>query len=164
MDGRRTKSLDVIALLRGLQSDAATQGGQVIITMGNHEAEFLADPLGKKTKEFSSQLQAAGIDPIEGANCVGDVGQFLCGLPISARVSSSAMVEILIIGPLRNSPPTLKPDSAHKGSLPRNWSETNPFWKRVSTMTARPDYHGSTPENPIPIHKNFLLSMPGSSE
>jgi hypothetical protein len=82
-----TKSLEVIALLRGLQSDAATQGGQVIITMGNHEAEFLADPLGKKTKEFSSQLQAAGIDPIEVANCVGDVGQFLCGLPISARVN-----------------------------------------------------------------------------
>jgi Calcineurin-like phosphoesterase len=81
------KSLEVIALLRGLQSDAATQGGRVIITMGNHEAEFLADPLGKKTKEFSSELRAAGMDPVEVANCVGDIGQFFCGLPISARVN-----------------------------------------------------------------------------
>jgi hypothetical protein len=82
-----TNSLEVIALLRRLQSDAATQGGQVIITMGNHEAEFLTDPLGKKTKEFSSELQAAGMDPVEVANCAGDIGQFLCGLPISARVN-----------------------------------------------------------------------------
>jgi hypothetical protein len=82
-----TNSLEVIALLRRLQSDAATQGGQVIITMGNHEAEFLADPLGKKTKEFRSELKAAGMDPVEVANCDGDVGQFLCGLPIAARVN-----------------------------------------------------------------------------
>jgi hypothetical protein len=52
-------SLEVIALLRRLQSDAADQGGRVIITMGNHEAEFLANPLGKKTKEFRSELTAA---------------------------------------------------------------------------------------------------------
>jgi hypothetical protein len=80
-------SIEVITLLRTLQSDAATQGGRVIITMGNHEAEFLADPLGKKTKEFSSELKAAGMDPVEVANCSGDIGQFLCGLPIATRVN-----------------------------------------------------------------------------
>jgi hypothetical protein len=37
-------SLDVIALLQALQTSAAAARGQVIITMGNHEAEFLADP------------------------------------------------------------------------------------------------------------------------
>jgi Calcineurin-like phosphoesterase len=80
-------SLEVIALLQRLQTDAATQGGKVIITMGNHEAEFLAEPLGRKTKEFSSELKGAGMDPVETANCYGDIGQFLCGLPIAARVN-----------------------------------------------------------------------------
>lgn len=82
-----SNSIDVITLLRTLQRDASTQGGQVIITMGNHEAEFLADPLGKKTKDFRHELQAAGMDPVEVANCSGDIGQFLCGLPIAARVN-----------------------------------------------------------------------------
>src|SRR4029077_11158710 len=80
-------SLGVITLLRTLQSDAATHGGRVIITMGNHEAEFLADPLGDKTNEFSAELKAAGMDPVEVGNCTGDIGQFLCGLPIAVRVN-----------------------------------------------------------------------------
>src|SRR5258708_4251001 len=42
------KSLGVIALLRALQTSAAAAGGQVILLMGNHELEFLADPHGKK--------------------------------------------------------------------------------------------------------------------
>jgi len=53
-----TKSLEVIALLQRLQSDAATQGGQVIITMGNHEAEFLADP--PREENEGVQLSTAG--------------------------------------------------------------------------------------------------------
>jgi hypothetical protein len=80
-------SMEVIALSRRLQSEAAAHGGRVIITMGNHEAEFLANPHGKKTKEFRSELRAAGMDPDDVANCDGDVGQFLCGLPIAARVN-----------------------------------------------------------------------------
>ena len=80
-------SIEVITLLRALQRDAAIQGGQVIITMGNHEAEFLSDPLGKKTRDFGLELRAAGIDPIEVASCSGDLGTFLCGLPIAARVN-----------------------------------------------------------------------------
>jgi hypothetical protein len=77
----------VIDLLRTLQADAASQGGRVIVTMGNHEAEFLANPLGKKTKEFRSELKAAGVDPVDTANCVGDIGEFLCRLPVAARVN-----------------------------------------------------------------------------
>src|SRR6188474_1786228 len=38
------QSLDVIALMRALVSSAATQGGRVVISVGNHEAEFLENP------------------------------------------------------------------------------------------------------------------------
>ena len=82
-----SESLQVIALLHTLQSDAASHGGQVIILMGNHEAEFLAEPVGKKTKEFSTELKTAGQDPTDVANCNGDLGQFLCNLPIAVRVN-----------------------------------------------------------------------------
>lgn len=80
-------SLDVIALLRALQTSAAAQGGQVIITMGNHEAEFLADPHGDKTEEFGDELKAAGLKRNDVADCQGDLGKFLCELPIAARVN-----------------------------------------------------------------------------
>jgi hypothetical protein len=82
-----TDSLGVITLLRTLQKDAATHGGRVIITMGNHEAEFLADPLGHKTSEFSAELKAAGLNPEDVGDCKGDLGQFLCALPIAVRVN-----------------------------------------------------------------------------
>lgn len=87
MIDKGTDSLGVIALLRTLQSDAATHGGRVIVTMGNHEAEFLADPLGDKTKEFSSELQASHMDPKDVADCSGDIGRFLCELPIAVRIN-----------------------------------------------------------------------------
>jgi hypothetical protein len=87
MIDKGTDSIGVITLLRALQSDAATLGGRVIVTMGNHEAEFLADPLGDKTKEFSSELQASHMDPKAVADCSGDIGQFLCGLPIAVRIN-----------------------------------------------------------------------------
>jgi calcineurin-like phosphoesterase family protein len=81
------ESLEVIALLRKLQSDAASHGGRVIILMGNHEAEFLAEPNGKKTKEFFTELKTAGQNPTDVANCNGDLGQFLCSLPIAVRMN-----------------------------------------------------------------------------
>lgn len=80
-------SLGVIALLRALQTAAAAQRGQVIITMGNHEAEFLASPHGKKTSEFQAELKKAGLKRNEVASCQGDLGTFLCGLPVAARVN-----------------------------------------------------------------------------
>jgi len=80
-------SLKVIAAVRALQQSAAAKGGRVIVTMGNHEAEFLADPNGKKTLEFANELKGAGLKPSQVANCQGDTGQFLCQLPIAARVN-----------------------------------------------------------------------------
>lgn len=80
-------SVKVIALIRALQKSAVAQGGQVIATMGNHEAEFLADPTGKKTKDFSKDLIRHNLQPRDVANCKGGLGQFVCQLPIAARVN-----------------------------------------------------------------------------
>jgi hypothetical protein len=86
-------SLPVITVLRQLQALAAREGGQVIVTMGNHEAEFLEDWNGDKTAKFRDELAASAIQqknddlkPDRVANCQGDLGQWLCQLPIAARV------------------------------------------------------------------------------
>ena len=97
-------SIDVITLLHALQIDAAKQGGQVVITMGNHEAEFLATPLGGKTADFRDELKQAGMNPQDVADCSGDpdvsedggakdlsskdISRFMCNLPIAARVNN----------------------------------------------------------------------------
>jgi hypothetical protein len=79
-------SAAVIGLVRSLRDAAALHGGQVIALMGNHEAEFLAEPSGKKTKDFADDLRRTGADPKEVAGCDGDIGQFLCSLPFGAKV------------------------------------------------------------------------------
>ena len=83
------QSLKVIALMRALMSSAASQGGRVVISTGNHEAEFLEDPTSSKTKEFQKELKAAGIDPKEvaaGTDSEG-IGKFLLCLPFASRVN-----------------------------------------------------------------------------
>jgi hypothetical protein len=79
-------SVAVLALVRSLRDAAALQGGQVVALMGNHEAEFLAEPSVKKAKDFADDLRRAGVDPKEVAACKGETGQFLCSLPFGARV------------------------------------------------------------------------------
>jgi hypothetical protein len=82
-------SLKVIALMRTLMTSAAAQGGRVIISTGNHEAEFLENPQGSKTSEFQKELGAAGIDPksvADGTDKEG-IGKFLLCLPFASRVN-----------------------------------------------------------------------------
>jgi predicted AlkP superfamily pyrophosphatase or phosphodiesterase len=96
-------SLDVIAALRSLQSRAAAVGGRVIITMGNHEAEFLAGTKNSTDKKqvpkkknldltgalFSDELKNAGISPADvraGTDSQG-IGAFLRNLPLAAKVN-----------------------------------------------------------------------------
>jgi hypothetical protein len=83
------QSLKVIALMRTLITSAASQGGQVVISAGNHEAEFLNRPDGSKTKEFQKELIAASIDPKDVANGTdsGGIGKFLLCLPFAAQVN-----------------------------------------------------------------------------
>ena len=87
MIDKGSDSLEVIALVRALGAAAAAQGGRVIATMGNHEAEFLAKPTKSKTKDFQDALTKKGMDPSSVAACKGDIGEFLCALPIAARVN-----------------------------------------------------------------------------
>jgi Calcineurin-like phosphoesterase len=82
-------SLHVIALFQSLQADAAKADGRVIVTMGNHEAEFLADPDNdEKSEQFVAELKAKGITPRQLADGTDSLhaGVFLRSLPFAARI------------------------------------------------------------------------------
>jgi hypothetical protein len=82
-------SLQVISLLRALGDAADRDGGRVVVTMGNHEAEFLADPTDNKASQFSSELKATGLKPkdvVAGRDLEG-LGAFLRSLPFAVRVN-----------------------------------------------------------------------------
>jgi len=81
-----TQGLKALALLQALRDSAAAVGGQVIVTLGNHEAEFLADPTDPKAADFSSELKSAGIAAAEVAAGRHPLGVYLRGLPVAARV------------------------------------------------------------------------------
>jgi hypothetical protein len=74
----------------GLQHSAAKAGGRVIVTMGNHEAEFLANPNNTAAIDASvgvdPELVEAGYSVTETAAGTDNIGQFLYNLPIAARV------------------------------------------------------------------------------
>jgi hypothetical protein len=83
-------SVAVIRLLAAMREAARRSGGQVVITMGNHEAEFLAGlgKAGNKSKggDLIDDLTLNGVDRGSVEVCRGDIGQFLCSLPFGARV------------------------------------------------------------------------------
>jgi hypothetical protein len=81
------QSLEVLDLMMSLQRQAAAAGGAVIITLGNHEAEFLARPGKKKAIEFERELDARGIDFRDVAAGKSPYGQFMLNLPLAARVN-----------------------------------------------------------------------------
>lgn len=84
-----TQSLEVIAFMRALVASAASHGGRVVISTGNHEAEFLADPDSDKTQEFQKELKDAAIKPKDVANGTDreGIGTFLLCLPFASRVN-----------------------------------------------------------------------------
>jgi hypothetical protein len=83
---------DVVRLMMALQISAAAAGGKVIVTMGNHEAEFFADPENDKATKTGTdegidpELAAIGLTPDATAAGDDDIGLFLRDLPIAARV------------------------------------------------------------------------------
>jgi hypothetical protein len=89
MIDKYTQSMQVIALLRALQPSADDAGGRVIVTMGNHEAEFLAaNGADTKGAEFSKELTTAGLSPsdvVKGRDGQG-IGAWMRDLPFGAKV------------------------------------------------------------------------------
>jgi len=89
MIDKGNQSLQVVALFRTLQVEAAKAGGRVIVTLGNHEADFLADPRNRKAVEFITELGRKGLKPedIAAGKDTAGIGAWLRSLPIAARVN-----------------------------------------------------------------------------
>lgn len=90
-----TSSLGVIDLLRSLEAQAPAAGGRVVVTLGNHEAEFFVDPHNHKATSnepnavgIDNELLARGIDPKEVAERRDAAGRgaWLANLPFAVRV------------------------------------------------------------------------------
>ena len=82
-------SLEVIDLFLALANEAEAAGGKVIHLLGNHEAEFLANPENAKTSGeygFSAELRAARLPLAEVTSADHPRGRFLRSMPVAARV------------------------------------------------------------------------------
>jgi hypothetical protein len=83
------QSLEVIDALMMLQAQAEAQGGRVVVTLGNHEAEFLADPSNSKANGSDGidvELTNDGIDRLAMAEGRDPRGAWLRDLPFAAHV------------------------------------------------------------------------------
>lgn len=81
------RSIDVLDLMMSLEAQATTSGGEVIIMLGNHEAEFLADPENKKAREFAAELESKNINPDTLPQGQKPYGEWLINRPLAARVN-----------------------------------------------------------------------------
>jgi hypothetical protein len=83
------ESLEVIDLFRALGQEADAAGGRVIHLLGNHEAEFLADPQNAKTNAkdgFRAELRAKKLPLVEVTSPDHARGRFLRAMPAAARI------------------------------------------------------------------------------
>jgi hypothetical protein len=81
-------SLPVLDLFIALEPQAAAAGGGIIVTLGNHEVEFLANPETKKAMPFAAELQTKGIAPESLREAKNPYGVWLLTRPLAARVNS----------------------------------------------------------------------------
>lgn len=82
-------NLDVIDFFMALEADARTNGGRVVVTLGNHEAEFFVDPTNKKAAReggFSAELEKVGLSPVAVAAGNDARGAWLRSRPFGVRV------------------------------------------------------------------------------
>lgn len=81
-----SQALPIIDLLITMEGEAALAGGRVVVTLGNHEAEFLADPSDPKSAVFQTELRDRGLDPKKVA--VGDspYGRWMLTRPLAALI------------------------------------------------------------------------------
>lgn len=76
----------IIDLLIALEPQARAAGGRVVVTLGNHEAEFMADPTKDKSAAFRSELVSLGLDPAAVAAGQTTYGQWLATRPVAALI------------------------------------------------------------------------------
>lgn len=81
-----TTALPIIDLLSTIEPEARAAGGQVIVTLGNHEAEFLGDPSDSKSLVFQTELMARNLDPERVAAGDGKYGTWLTTRPVAAQI------------------------------------------------------------------------------
>jgi hypothetical protein len=79
-------ALPVIDFLINLEAEAKAAGGNVVVTLGNHEAEFLANPTDDKSAEFQAELLSAGLKPADVASGKGVYGSWLHTRPVAALI------------------------------------------------------------------------------
>ena len=86
-----SESVEVLDLVRALEDDAPSHGGEVLTLLGNHEAEFLADPKNKKADAsdgIDAELDELGVKPRQFASTDDPHGAWLQALPFGALVGS----------------------------------------------------------------------------
>lgn len=81
------RAIEVIDLMQSLEAQAPAAGGEVIVTLGNHEAEFLANPEKKKSNEFRDELRQKGIDAFAVSQGQKPYGDWMMNRPFAARVN-----------------------------------------------------------------------------
>lgn len=80
------QSVEVLDVWRRLAQEAPQSGGEVLHLLGNHEAEFLANPQNSKTAALQADLQALGLTDAALTDPAEPRGAFLHQMPIAARV------------------------------------------------------------------------------
>jgi hypothetical protein len=77
----------IIDLLIALEPEAEAAGGKLIVTLGNHEAEFVANPSSDKVEEFRQELiLTKNLDPQAVAAGETPYGAWLLSRPVAAQV------------------------------------------------------------------------------
>jgi len=83
-------SVPVLWFMRRLQERAAEAGGRVVVTMGNHEDDFLRDPTASGSQKTFAELEAVrpglALEVAAGTDAEG-LGAWLRSLPFGARVN-----------------------------------------------------------------------------
>jgi hypothetical protein len=83
--------LDVLDLLRDLDASAPASGGRVVVLLGNHEAEFFADPTNSKAEDsdgIDRQLDNDHIDLVTFASGADPRGRWLREQAFGARIGA----------------------------------------------------------------------------
>ena len=79
-------SVGVLDRWRHLGEQAAAAGGRVVHLLGNHEAEFLADPAREKSRILREECERKGLKLEELTSPAHPRGAYLRDMPVAARI------------------------------------------------------------------------------